>query len=469
MVCFIHEGEKMINTQYNALPSYCVLTRSNVSRFAIVLFVALLVLWQGVVFGTVPNTFYMGGPSTITADVADGASETSGSLMVYSGVNEIIKIGGGTWIINGGYVNTDLPTAPAIKLKEGTIDIRYNSSGNSSVSGYLTMDAGTTIISDITEHLRRNNQYSVSNVMLNLTGSGNIVINEGKSFGVKMISGQHTEFSGAISGENVTFAVYCHDDSDSSFTLSGSNSFTGELLVRRGVRLILTDDAIASIASVKIDDATNSTLEYNVKSGTKRLDLTDGKVIKGCQVGSSLSYEGNYGKIEKTGSGTLPINTETNESIKVERFAIVSGRVDYQGYFDSFVRSGIDIQDGAVFSSGLSDSNTIGNAILGSAITLAFEAAALFEFNSYSDEPDSRLFDAIAIDKNSRSDSVLFKQQSDSFIELALSSETEKWAEKDAKYLLISDERIDSDPGDSQILNDDCIYRMANHKDIFQF
>ena len=122
-----------------------------------------------------------------------------------------------------------------------------------------------------------------------------------------------------------------------------------------------------------------------------------------------------------------------------------------------------------MFSPGLSNSDTIGNAILGSAITLAFEAADLFEFNSYSDEPDSRLFDAIAIDKNSRSDSFLFKQQSDSFIELALSSETEKRAEIDAKYLLISNERIGSDPGASQILNDDCIYRMANQKDIFEF
>lgn len=381
----------MINTQFNILPAFCVLTRVNVSRFAIVLFVALLALWQGVVFGIVPDD-YTSVPSTYTANVAEGTTETTSNLMIIGGVNDIIKTGGSTWIINKGLIYvSSIASAPIFDLQ--TVDLR----GAGAAAAQLVMHEGAAL------------------------------------------------------------------------TLSGNNAFTGQYLVRCGARHILTDNAIASNASVKIDGATNSALEYNVKSKSKRLDLTDGKEIKGCQVGSSLPYERNYGKIEKTGSGTLPINTETNKSVKVERFAIVSGRVDYQGYFDSFVRSGIDVQDGAAFSPGLFDSDTIGNAILGSAITLAFEAAVLFEFDSYSDNSDFRLFDAITIDMNSRSDSVLFKQQSDSFIELALSSETEKRAEKDAKYLLISNERIGSDPGASQILNDDCIYRMANQKDIFEF
>ena len=382
----------MINTQFNVLPSYSVLMRVNVSRFAIVLFAALLALWQDVVSASVPNSF-ISGQSTITANVAESTSETNGNLTTYTDINEIIKTGGGTWIINKGLIYaSSIASAPIFDLQ--TVDLR---------------SAGVA--------------------------ATRLVMHEG-----------------------------------AALTLSGNNAFTGQYLVRCGALHILTDNAIASNASVKIDDATNSTLEYNVKSGTKRLDLTDGKAIKGCQVGSSLPYEGNYGKIEKTGSGTLPINSETNGSVKVEKFAIASGRVDYQGYFDSFVGSGIDVQDGAAFSSGLSDSNTFGNAILSSAITLAFEAAVLFEFDSYSDNLDFRLFDAITIDKNSRSDSVQFKPQSGSFIELAyLSSETEKWAEKDAKYLLISEERIDSDPGASQIKDDDCIYRMANHNDIFEF
>ena len=420
----------MIHTQFNILPAFCVLTRVNVSRFAIVLFAALLALWQGVVFGIVPDG-YTFGPSTYTANVAEGTTETTSNLMIIGGVNEIIKTGGGTWIINKGLIYvSNIVSAPIFDLQ--TVDLR----GAGAAAAQLVMHEGAALISSATEHDM--NKVSGANVIVNFSGSGNILINDGKSFDASVVSGQY--------------------------------------LVRRGARHILTDNAIASKASVKIDDATNSTLEYNVKSGSKRLDLTDGKAIKGCQVGSSLPYAGNHGAIEKTGNGTLPINTETNESVKAKnsvivsgRSVIVSGRVDYQGYFDSFVRSGIDIQDGAVFSPGLSNSDTIGNAILGSAITLAFEAADLFEFNSYSDEPDSRLFDAIAIDKNSRSDSVLFKQQSDSFIELALSSETEKRAEIDAKYLLISNERIGSDPGASQILNDDCIYRMANQKDIFEF
>lgn len=398
----------MINTQFNVLPSYSVLTRINVSRFATVLFAALLALWQGVVFGSAPNGFT--GQSTITANVAEGTSETSGNLMAYTGVNEIIKTGGGAWIINKGLIYaSSIASAHIFDLQ--TVDLR----------------------------------------------------------GAGAVSGQYTEFSGTVQGEGVTFAVYSHDDSGDSLTLSGNNAFTGQYLVRCGALYILTDNAIASNASVKIDDATNSTLEYNVKSGTKRLDLTDGKKIIGYEA-SPVSYLKNHGKIEKTGSGTLPINSETNGSVKVERFAIVSGRVDYQGYFDSFVRSGIDIQDSSVFSPGLSNSDTIGNAILGSAITLAFEAAAQFEFASYSDDPDSRLFDAIAIDKNSLSDRVQFKQQSSSFIELAfLSGNAENLAKQDAKDLLISDERTDCAPDAMRFLDDDCIYRMANSKDIFEF
>ena len=381
----------MINTQFNVLPSYRVLTRVNVSRFAIVLFVVLLALWQGVVSASAPNGF-ISGQSTITANVAEGTSETSGNLMAYTDINEIIKTGGGTWIINKGLIYvSSIASAPIFDLQ--TVDLR---------------GAGAS--------------------------ATRLVMHEG-----------------------------------AALTLSGNNAFTSQYLVRCGALHILTDNAIASNASVKIDDATNSTLEYNVKSGTKRLDLTDGKAIKGCQVGSSLPYEGNYGKIEKTGVGTLPINSETNGSVKVEKFAIVSGRVDYQGYFDSFVGAGIDVQDGAAFSPGLSDSDTIGNAILGSAITLAFEAAALFEFDSCSDDSDSKLFDAIAIDNNSLSDSVQFKSQSGAFIELAfLSGDTEKLAKKGAEYLQISDERTDRDSGASQILDDDCIYRLTNYKDIIE-
>ena len=382
----------MINTQFNIQPAFRVLTRVNVSRFAIVLFVVLLALWQGVVFGTVPDG-YTSGPSTYTANVAEGTTETTSNLMIMGGVNDIIKTGGVTWIINKGLIYVSSIASAAI-FDLQTVDLR----GADAAAARLVM----------------------------------------------------------------------HEDA--ALTLSGNNAFPGHYLVRRGALHILTDNAIASNASMKIDGATNSALEYNVKSESKKLDLTDGKAIKGCQVGSSLLYEGNYGKIEKTGSGTLPINTETNGSVKVEKFAIVSGRVDYQGYFDSFVGSGIDVQDGAAFSPRLSDSNTFGNEILGSAIALAFEAAALFEFDSYSDDLESRLFDAITIDKNSRSDSVQFKPQSGSFIELAsLSSDAEKRTEKDSKYLLISNERTDRDSGALQIKDDDCIYRMADHKDVIEF
>ena len=391
MVYFIHEGEKMINTQFIILPSYRVLTRINVSRFAIILFVALLALWQDVVSASVPNSF-ISGQSTISANVAEGTSETNGNLTSFTDINEIIKTGGVTWIINKGLIYvSNIASAPIFDLQ-----------------------------------------------IVDLCGAG-----------------------------AAAARLVMHEDA--ALTLSGNNAFTGQYLVRRGALHILTEDAIASNVSVKIDDATNSALEYNVKSGTKRLDLIDGKAIKGSQVGSSLPFAGNYGKIEKTGSGTLPINSEADGSVKVKKFAIVSGRVDYQGYFDSFVRSGIDVQDGAAFSPGLSNSDTIGNAILGSAITLAFGTAALFEFDSRSDDPDSRLFDAITIDKNSRSDSVQFKPQSGAFLKLAyLGGDADKLPKKGA-ILLISDERTDRDPGASPNLNDDCIYRMANQKDIFEF
>lgn len=71
----------MINTQSNTLPASCVLTRINVSRFIIVLFVALIAAWQGSVFGNVPDG-YISGPSTYTANVAEGTTETTSNLML---------------------------------------------------------------------------------------------------------------------------------------------------------------------------------------------------------------------------------------------------------------------------------------------------------------------------------------------------------------------------------------------------
>lgn len=261
----------MINTQYNILPTFSVLTRINVSRFTIVLFVALIAAWQGSVFGNVPDG-YISGPSTYTANVAEGTTETTSNLMLMGGVNEIIKTGGGTWRVTRALVMNN----PTIKLQDGTIDFN-GSDSNIQFSAYLVMSEGATFISNVNAH-GLDKASTANTVMYNLQGSGNIVINSGKSFGVSLTDGQHTEFSGVVQGEGLIFAVYSASKTPgvNSLTLSGNNTFSGIYAVRFGTRLVLTDDAINSNASVYIDN-NNSVVEYNVKNGTKRLNLTDGK------------------------------------------------------------------------------------------------------------------------------------------------------------------------------------------------
>ncbi len=443
----------MINTQSNFLPASCVLTRINVSRFAIVLFAALLALWQGVVFGSVIQS-----GSTITADVAEGATETTSSGM-FMGINKIIKKGGGKWRISGALITGD----PTIELQEGTFEM---GSGNQFLGKlYLVMTNGATFISDINTHVL-NTASTANNVMYDLQGAGNIVINSGKSFGVSLTDGQHTEFSGVIQGDGNLFAVYSGSQTSgvNSLTLSGNNTYTGDYAVRYGTRLIFTGDAISS-NSVYIDHH-NSVLEYNVKSGTKRIDLVNGKIITG-YTHTPVSTDGYHGTIEKTGAGALQIYAAADGAVKAESFVISSGRVDYQGYFDSFIGSGIDVKDGAVFSPGLSDSGTIGEAILKSPIVLESGSTVLFEFGSYSGSDSNH--DVLTIDKNARNDSVQFKPQTGSFIELDfLAGDAEQWAEKGAKYLLIADERIGPNPGASQIVTDDYTYLLRNYPELFE-
>lgn len=453
----------MINTQYNILPTFSVLTRINVSRFAIVLFAALLALWQGVVFSYVPDGMIFTGPETITANVGeDPPVETTSNLLITSGTRTIYKTGGGTWRVTRALVTNN----PTIKLQDGTIDFN-GSDSNIQFSAYLVMSEGATFISNVNAH-GLDKASTANNVMYDLQGAGNIVINSGKSFGVSLTDGQHTEFSGVVQGEGLIFAVYSASKTPgvNSLTLSGNNTFSGIYAVRFGTRLVLTDDAINSNASVYIDN-NNSVVEYNVKNGTKRLNLTDGKKIIGYESSSPVSYDRYFGTIEKTGPGALQVYTAAEGAVKAESFVISSGRVDYQGYFDSYLGSGIDVKDGATFSPGLSDSGTIGEAILKSPIILESGSTILFEFGSYSGSDSNH--DVLTIDKNARNDSVQFKPQTDSFIELNfLAGAAEQWAEKGAKYLLVADERIGPNPGASQIIDGDYTYLLANYLNMFE-
>ncbi len=450
----------MNNLQFNDACFPVALTRINVSRFAIVLFVALLAHWQGVGFGNVPDG-WTSGPSTYTANVAEGTTETTSNLMITGGVNEIIKTGGGTWKLTRALVMNN----PSIYLQEGTIDFN----GNIQFSGYLVMTEGSTFISNINEH-GLDKETTANDVMYNFQGSGTVVINSGKSFGASMTDGQHTEFSGVVQGEGNVFAVYSSSKTSglSSLTLSGNNTFTGKYAVRFGTRLILTDDAINANGDIYIDDH-NSVVEYNVKSGTKSLDLSNGKVITGYQSGSPVTTEGFNGKIEKSGPGTLQIYTEAYGSVKAESFVISSGRIDFQGYFSAATGNGIFVEDGAVFSPGLSDTGTIGSMIISSALNLEEGSTTLFEFGSYSENPDSRSYDTIEFDSSVYYEKIKFNTQEGALIKLAfLSGAAEDWAEKGAKYLIIADRRDPSRQDGSNIIDDDYTFLLGNYTNLFE-
>lgn len=202
-------------------------------------------------------------------------------------------------------------------------------------------------------------------------------------------------------------------------------------------------------------------VEYEVVSGAKRYNITNANKI---DIEATSTGGTGSGKMIKSGDGTLQICCEADGLVRADSVFISSGRMDYQGYFESAASFGSPtsptdcfvVEEGAVFSPGIG----VGNIILNSGnFTIRDSAIALFEFDAYNEDPALQNFDTITINGEFCKTVV----NSNSIIQLAFANnDAEKWAKEGAEYHIIT-EGFTFKPN-----NGDYSYLLGNYSDYFK-
>ncbi len=269
----------------------------------------------------------------------------------------------------------------------------------------------------------------------NLTGCGILNANTTDTTGVILDNSRDSEFSGVISGTGNLFKT-----GDGTLTLSGANTCTGKIEVSKG-SLTLKDDAVVANGEVYV---VGSELTYEVTSGERTILITDATKIYNT-----------VDKLIKSGDGTLKIYSEALYGVRAESWVISSGRIDCEGYFGTF-QNGIQVESGATFSPGLS----IGEYMTrGSDITIQAAGIALFEFDSYNENPDQQNFDAFVIEDGP---SYTFTLNEGAIVDLVfLNRDAESWAKEGAEYQLVDDINFAKDKDYSSALS-------GNYGEMFQ-
>ena len=172
--------------------------------------------------------------------------------------------------------------------------------------------------------------------------------------------------SGTLGQENTVWnkvnLVKVSDGSETggTLTIEGQNYFTGSTTVSGGT-LKLTGNAVVANGKTTVED--NGTLEFNVTSGSKKLELTASNAIS------------STGQIVKTGAGALQFDAAEN-SFDAKSLALTEGRLDFKGAMNG----NITVTNG-IFSPG----NSVGTANVSGNVVITDEGKALFEFSAYND------------------------------------------------------------------------------------
>lgn len=366
---------------------------------------------------------------------------------VYSGV--ITGTGGNTnWSGN------------IVKTGDGKL-ILLHDSGYAYFTGSVTVKAGTLELDGSNIFRSLSNDSVVTNngkiiadggrqFLPNLNGSGNIETTEYVipatdvtpeilvKTSVTSYYSKDAEISGIISGPG-NFIKDGPVDTNTTLTLSGANTILGEIEILNGT-IRFTKDAI--VATGEIDGATNGHVIYDVTDRTRVLYIPAD--IEHVEVKT----------ITKEGDETLQIYEGAAGCVRAESFVISSGRVDYQGYFQSVgTASGtFDVKPGTTLSPGLTVDehgepiNTIGTMEITNGVTINIKSNAtlLFEFDAYNEVPTLQNFDKIVTEDIAS----IFAPElgSTSTIDLAfLSADAWKWAKENAEYQIVFDYNFPND------------------------
>ncbi len=256
-------------------------------------------------------------------------------------------------ITNGAKITFDVASGSTLSI-DGVIK---------NTGGYTKSGAGTL-------KLTADNTYTgtttISAGSIKLSGDGDLgdgsVVNNAN---LEFAYTTEKSFSNVISGSGTVTK-----SGDETLTLSGANTYSGTTTVSAGV-LELTDAAVVANGPTTV--AQNATLEYNVASGSKLLEVDNSNKISG------------DGKVVKTGEGTLQIYAAEG-AVDVQSLVVSSGRLDMKTYFKGALEIGEELDEGyttATFSPG----NSVGPLTVEGDFSLNPGSTLLLEFNS--NESDS--------------------------------------------------------------------------------
>ena len=238
--------------------------------------------------------------------------------------------------------------------------------------------------------------------------------------------------SGTLGQENTVWnkvnLVKVSDGTESggTLTIEGQNYFTGTTTVSGGT-LKLTGNAVAANGPITVENG--STLEFNVASGSKKLELSASNAI----------FSTGTGQIVKTGAGTLQFDADEN-SFDAKDLVLAEGRLDFKGTMNG----NITVSNG-VFSPG----NSVGTTNISGNVVITDSGKALFEFSPYNNGEGE--FDVLNIVNGTAENAFTVDDNMIQMIQLQFVSEEDAsfWAdalENDPTggYKLVSDEGFTS-------------------------
>ena len=352
------------------------------------------------------------GTSTVTLiNTAD--STFAGNI---TGTGSIIKTGSRTLTLT----NTTISYRGTTTISEGKLKLDGNN---------LALYFSSEII---------NNGVIETNcdqVFRNLSGTGAINV-IGNSVDIDLVNTKDTTYSGSITGP-ATLSV----QGGKTITLSGSISDVVRIEVDNGSQLKLTGSALDYNGTMRVFGG--KSVEYEVVSGSKRYNITENNKI---DVRATSDGGADGGRLIKSGDGTLKICCEAEGLVRADSVFISSGRMDYQGYFESALSprtrssSGWVNTDIVVVESDaiLSPGETIGSMVLTHGnVTIKDSAILLFEFDAYNEDPSQQNFDTLVLN----APEFYFTVESGSIIDLAfLNNDATEWATEGAEYRLVTDQ-----------------------------
>ena len=293
----------------------------------------------------------------------------------------------------------------------------------------------------------------------NLNGTGTIhVTSPGNPAKLDLYNAtRDTTYSGSITGD-----AALDIGGGKMLTLSGSISDVNSIIVRNKSQLKLTGTALDYNGPMDVNGG--KSVEYNVVSGSKRYNINNDNKI---DVRATSDGGTDSGKLIKSGDGTLQICCEADGAVRADSVFISSGRMDYQGYFESVAGPGsatdpkeiFVVEEGATFSPGIG----IGNAtFVESNLSIRNNAIALFEFGAYSEDPAQQNFDTITI----ATATYRFVTSENSIINLAFTNnDVEQWAQEGSEYrIVIAEEQT----FEGVSIAGDYSNLLGNYKDYFK-